>query len=145
MFFNAWLNHPVEYDSEIIFDPYRGKKHEDYSCRLNNVFKELYRVLKPNKYLSFTFHNRDLKIWKCMIDAVDNAGFCLQNIVYQEQAVQSGTQGLNFKNTFKGDFVYNYIKDANSKKLIRKSHYSIDEISKKILTEVTKVYKKMII
>ena len=142
MFFNSWLEHPVEYDSEIIFDPYRGKKHKDYANRLNNVFKELYRILKPNKYLSFTFHNRDLKIWKCMIDAVDNAGFILKNIVYQEQAVQSGTQGLNFKNTFKGDFVYNYIKKTESKKVFKKKYLPIEEITEKILIEFRRIYKK---
>ncbi len=142
MFFNSWLNHPVQYDSEIIFDPYRDKRHEDYSQRLNNVFKELYRVLKPNKHLSFTFHNRDLKIWRCMIDAVSEAGFTLENIVYQEQAVQSGTQGLNFKNTFKGDFVYNYFKDETGKKNDKKKFLEIDEITKKILSQVDTVYKK---
>ncbi len=142
MFFNAWLEHPVQYDSEIIFDPYRNKKHEDYSNRLKNVFRELYRVLKPNKYLSFTFHNRDLKIWQCMIEAVDDAGFTLKNIVYQEQAVQSGTQGLNYKNTFKGDFVYNYIKDDSPRKPVEKKTFTTEQISKKILVQVKKLYAK---
>tara|TARA_A100000164_G_scaffold378715_1_gene421040 strand:+ start:2935 stop:4530 length:1596 start_codon:yes stop_codon:yes gene_type:complete len=110
MFFNSWLDNSVNYNKEIIYDPYRNKKYQDYSVRLDNVFKELYRVLKKGKHLSFTFHNRDLKIWKSIIDAVNNAGFEMENIVYQEQAVASGTQGINFKNTFKGDFVYNFIK-----------------------------------
>ena len=78
-------------------------------------FKEIYRVLKKGKHLSFTFHNRDLKIWQSVIDAVNNAGFEMQNIVYQEQAVASGTQGINFKNTFKGDFVYNFVKSESNR------------------------------
>ncbi len=142
MFFNAWLKHDVIYNSEIIFDPYRNKKHEDYANRLHNVFKELYRVLKSERYLSFTFHNRDLKIWKCMIEAVDKAGFKLINIVYQEQAVQSGTQGLNFKNTFKGDFVYNYVKESKKNIAVKKKFYEFEEISKKILSKVDQIYKK---
>ena len=47
----------------------------------------------------------------------------MQNIAYQEQAVASGTQGINFKNTFKGDFVYNFVKsefkNANQNKTIK--------------------------
>ena len=39
----------------------------------------------------------------------------MQNIVYQEQAVASGTQGINFKNTFKGDFVYNFVKSESNR------------------------------
>jgi len=115
MFWNSWLDEKVNYSDEIIYDPYRNKKYDDYGLRLKNVYKELYRVLKDKKYLSFTFNNRNLNIWKVVIDAVIDAGFHLQNIVYQEQAVSSGTQGLNRKNTLKGDFVYNFIKDKSKK------------------------------
>jgi DNA modification methylase len=139
MFFNSWLKHSVEYADEIIYDPYREKKYVDYSERLNRVFKELYRVLKDGKYMSFSFHNRDLKIWKCVIDAVNDAGFELKNIVYQEQAVQSGTQGINFKNTFRGDFIYNYLKDSKSTK---KRILKIKDINSAILDKVDQIYKK---
>lgn len=115
MFWNAWLKNKVNYDNEIIYDPYRNKRYEDYSNRMKLVYSELYRVLKDKRYLSFTFHNRNLNIWKAVMDAVKEAGFHLVNVVYQEQAVSSGTQGLNRNNTLRGDFVYNFIKDSNLK------------------------------
>lgn len=115
MFWNGWLRNKVNYESEIIYDPYRNKKYEDYSSRMKKVYAELYRVLKDEKYLSFTFHNRNLNIWKAVMDAVTSAGFHLINVVYQEQAVASGTQGLNRNNTLRGDFVYNFIKDTKVK------------------------------
>jgi DNA modification methylase len=134
MFFNSWLPSIVDYEKEIIFDPYRGKKHDDYSVRLEKVFKELYRVLKPDKYLSFTFHNRDLIIWKGVIDSIDGAGFEIKNIAYQEQAVLSGTQGINYKNTLKGDFVYTFIKPITKKKnLIIKHKNPLELINKKLV------------
>ncbi len=37
-------------------------------------------------------------------------GFELINIVMQSQAVSSGTQGINRKNTLTGDFIYNFKK-----------------------------------
>ena len=79
----------------------------------------MHRVLKDNKYLSLTFHNRDIRIWEIVISNLQKIGFKLENIIYQEQAVSSGTQGLNRKNTFKGDFVYNFKKKAfvNKKKI----------------------------
>lgn len=115
MFWNAWLKNKVNYDNEIIYDPCRNKKYEDYSSRMKKVFLELYRVLKNKKYLSFTFHNRNLNIWKAVMDSVTDAGFHLINVVYQEQAVSSGTQGINKKNTLRGDFVYNFVKDKDIK------------------------------
>lgn len=121
MFWNSWLEYKVNYNAEIIHDTYRKKDDSDYSKRLHSVFKELYRVLRPGKHLSFTFHNRHVKFWKIIIDAVIDNGFILKDVAWQSQAVNSGTQGLNRRNTLKGDFVYTFVKPKASKK-IREGH-----------------------
>lgn len=110
MLWNCWLGFNVDYGREIICDPYRKRYLEDYERMMFNAFKEMYRVLKPGKFLSFTFHNRKLDVWKAVIESCKKAGFQLADIIYQPQAVGSGTQGLNRRNTLKGDFVYNFIK-----------------------------------
>lgn len=114
-FWNSWLNHKVDYDNEIIIDSYREKDYLDYSERMLISFNEMYRVLKDKCYLSFTFHNRDLSVWKGVMDAVNKSGFILKEITLQEQAVSSGTQGLNKMNTLTGDFVYTLYKDTADK------------------------------
>ncbi|WP_246745129.1 DNA methyltransferase [Thiospirochaeta perfilievii] len=114
-FWNSWLPDQVEYSREIIIDPYRQKDYQDYSKRSKAVFKELYRVLKDDHYMSFTFHNRDLNVWKAILDACYDAGFVLENVILQEQAVSSGTQGINRKNTLTGDFIYNFKKMQDKK------------------------------
>lgn len=111
---NAWLKNDVNYDDEIIIDTYRDKDYEDYYLRMKKVFNELNRVLKNRSYLSFTFNNRDLNVWKAVMDAVKESGFKLKFIIYQGQAVTSGTQGINKKNTLTGDFVYTLYKDKNN-------------------------------
>ncbi|MGN0487869.1 MAG: DNA (cytosine-5-)-methyltransferase [Ruminococcus sp.] len=115
-FWNSWLTNSVDYDDEIIIDPYRNKGYTDYAERTNKAYKELFRVLKDEHYMSFTFHNRDLNVWKAILDACTNAGFILENIVLQEQAVNSGTQGINKKNTLTGDFVYSFKKDTKAER-----------------------------
>ena len=114
-FWNSWLSSCVDYDDEIIIDPYRNKGYEDYAHRTEMAYSELFRVLKDGHYMSFTFNNRDLNVWKAILDACKKAGFILENIVMQEQAVSSGTQGINRKNTLTGDFVYNFKKDTSVK------------------------------
>lgn len=111
-FWNSWLEMDVSYEDEIIIDPYRNKIYDDYSKRTKKTYKELYRVLKDKHYMSFTFHNRDLNVWKAILDACNEAGFILENIILQEQAVSSGTQGINKKNTLTGDFIYTFKKDT---------------------------------
>lgn len=109
-FWNSWFHNDVNYEEEIILDPYRKKTINEFDRLIADAFKELYRVLKPNSYLSFTFHNRDLKVWKAILEGTLKAGFELVNIVMQPQAVSSGTQGINKDNTLKGDFIYNFRK-----------------------------------
>jgi hypothetical protein len=101
---------------------------------MKKVYSELFRVLKDEKYLSFTFHNRNLNIWKAVMDAVTGAGFHLVNVVYQEQAVASGTQGINRNNTLRGDFVYNFQKNTKIKAQEKKLDHedSEREIVKKV-------------
>lgn len=114
-FWNSWLKEEVDYTNEIIIDSYRNKGYEDYSERMLGTFKEMYRVLKDKRFVSFTFHNRDLNVWKGVMDAVKKSGFILKDITLQEQAVSSGTQGINKLNTLTGDFVYTLYKDAKHK------------------------------
>ncbi|NMA30690.1 MAG: helix-turn-helix domain-containing protein [Candidatus Methanofastidiosa archaeon] len=113
-FWNSWLETDVSYEDEIIIDPYRDKIYDDYSERTKKTYKELYRVLKDKHFMSFTFHNRDLNVWKAILDACNEAGFILENIILQEQAVSSGTQGINKKNTLTGDFIYTFKKDTQA-------------------------------
>ena len=120
-FWNSWIKSDVDYENEIVIDSFRGKGYSDYSERIGRSYSEIYRVLKDKHYLSFTFNNRDLNVWKAVMDACINAGFILESIVYQEQAVSSGTQGINKKNTLRGDFVYNFRKDSLSKQNLPKN------------------------
>ena len=112
---NSWLGFCVDYGNEIIIDPFRQKRIDSFELDMHQVFRELYRVLKEGKYMSFTFHNRDLKVWKAIVEPALKNGFNLVSVVHQPQAVSSGTQGINRKNTLEGDFIYNFIKSPLKK------------------------------
>lgn len=138
---NAWLKNDVNYDNEIIIDSYRDKDYLDYFTRMKKVFTELYRVLKNKSYLSFTFNNRDLNVWKAVMDAVKESGFKLEFIIYQGQAVTSGTQGINKKNTLTGDFVYTLYKDKNEES-ITKQNKDIDDNVEFIKSNIEKIIQQ---
>jgi DNA-cytosine methyltransferase len=140
MLWNTWLKKDVDYSGEIIYDTYRDKDYDDYELRMNNVFKELSRVLKMNKYLSLTFHNRDLMVWKSVLNSCRLNGFQLINIVYQPQAVASGTQGINKKNTFKGDFIYNFQKISDEEIKLKPFEGDFIDLIKKSSFNIIKKY-----
>lgn len=142
-FWNSWLNNNVDYENEIIVDSYRNKDYIDYAERMFNTFRELYRVLKPGHYLSFTFHNRDLNVWKSVIDAYKKSGFVLKEIILQEQAVSSGTQGINKMNTLTGDFVYTLWKPFEQNSVEKNDYANRDNIEflKQIISNIITIHK----
>jgi 16S rRNA G966 N2-methylase RsmD len=109
MFWNSWLGDSVDYSEEIIYDPYRRKTFDEYQDGLERVFKEMSRVLKDGKPMVITFNNRKVKFWRILLDAISRAGFEIDKVEWQEQAVSSGTQGINRKNTLRGDFAYTFV------------------------------------
>lgn len=155
-FWSTWLDFSVDYNNEIIYDPTRNKKEEDYSLRLDKAFHEVHKVLKSDGYMSFTFHNRHIKFWKIVIDAVYKAGFELIDVKWVDQAVASGTQGINRNNTLKGDFVYTFkrleesphiesavngeqIIDKTIKKLLRdNAHVTTSRLYESLIPEIVK-------
>lgn len=136
MFWNAFLDTSVRYKDEIIFDKNRGKGYVEYEEGLKKVFKEVYRVLKDGKYMTVTFNSRDLKFWKIIMDVIISSGFKFQQVNWFDQAVQSGTQGINKESTLRGDFTYTFqkggvfdknLKDVEGKGLIiEKTREAID-------------------
>jgi hypothetical protein len=108
MFWNAWLDVKVDYESEVIVDSSRNKTLDAYRVGLFNAFKEVRRVMKLDGKLVVTFNNRHMKFWQPLIEAIDSAGFELEKLDWIDQAVRSGTQGINHQNTLHGDFVYTY-------------------------------------
>lgn len=88
----SWLEFDVNFDDEIIISdsPIRKEKNFDlYHKMLSKSFREIYRVLKPNKWLTVTFHNTDIKIYNSIIKVVILAGFDLEKIVFQPPAKPS--------------------------------------------------------
>jgi len=110
---NSILDFNVNKDEEIIWDESRKKTLERYYNDLLSVFEECFRVLKKDKFMSLTFNARDLKLVRILINSCINSGFNLIDVDHIDFAVSSATQGLNWKNTLKGDFIFTFQKGSN--------------------------------
>jgi len=53
------------------------KSLSHYEEMLFRIFKECHRVLKADRWMVLTFHNRDLKVWMALHRAANRAGFRL--------------------------------------------------------------------
>ncbi|MBN2335630.1 hypothetical protein JXL21_08720, partial [Candidatus Bathyarchaeota archaeon] len=93
---SSWLDFKVNFDDEIIISNSsirKDKNFEFYHKMLSKAFREIYRVLKPDKWLTVTFHNTDIKIYNSIIKVVILAGFDLEKIVFQPPA-KTSAKGL---------------------------------------------------
>jgi len=90
-----------------------AKTFADYKDGLTAIYRECYRVLKPNGVLVFTFNNRNPDAWFSVIKAALDAGFELEpaGVTYQEQIdAYRDTAHLRFDGTAQGDFIYSFVK-----------------------------------
>jgi len=83
----AWLGMGETYfdhvQDEIIENRSQGKDFDIYYSGLHAAFGEAFRLLKPGRHMTVTFHNPTIKIRNATIRAAASAGFEYQKIVYQ--------------------------------------------------------------
>lgn len=106
----SWLGFSTEYDKEITVNRKIGKDFAYYHQLLYASFNEMFRVLKPEHYLTVTFHNTDIKVWNSIIRAVMTAGFHLEKIIYQPPARPSAKGLLHPYGTAVGDYYIRFYK-----------------------------------
>ena len=109
----SWLKFKVDFEDEIIISdsPMRKDKNfEMYYKMLARAFREIYRVLKPGRWMTITFHNTDIKIYNAIIRAIVLAGFDLEKIIYQPPATISAKAQLAPYGSAKGDYYIRFKK-----------------------------------
>ena len=106
---NAWLNADFPIDEEVIINPAQSKGYNEYETLLAKAFKEMYRVLKPGRWLTLCFHNKEFGTWKAILSACREAGFIYANALPQEPLSQSFTQAWA-ENSPKTDLLINLYK-----------------------------------
>ncbi len=76
----------LRYKDEITVNKSQSKDFDYYHKMLRASFEQVFRVLKPSKWLTVTFHSTSIKVWNSIIGAVILAGFELEKIIYQPPA-----------------------------------------------------------
>lgn len=120
----GWLKFKLDYDDEITINPNQNKDFTTYDKMLRDAFRQMYTVLKPDKYMTVTFHNTDIKIRNSLIRAAVFGGFDLKKIVYQPPAVRSVKSGRQPYGSAIGDY---YIRFMKPKKFVNKTEDEISE------------------
>jgi len=71
----AWLGHFTKNEKEAVMNPVQRKGLEEYRELMEGAFREIFRILKPGRFLSLTFHNSQTAVWNAIQSALANSGF----------------------------------------------------------------------
>ena len=76
----SWLKIQSNNTTEAIMNPVQNKGILDYQNLMYLAFKEYYRVLKPNRWITVEFSNSQASIWNAIQEAMQKAGFIIANV-----------------------------------------------------------------
>lgn len=121
-FYLVWIKKTVGLEKDalisdeeeaVISRPHK-KGLKEYRHLMYRIFKECYRVLKPGRWMTMTFHNREFKVWNALHLAAHDAGFILSEedgMIYQPPIQQYVTTIYQFRGgSMLGDFILSFKK-----------------------------------
>lgn len=118
----AWLDLPVlpqDYQLEVIEGGELTKSKEEYSNLLADSIREMYRVLKFHRWMSFVFAHQDPAFWHLIVDTAEKAGFEYAGAVKQSNGKVSYKKRQNPFTVLSGQLIINFKKVKNPKSIMK--------------------------
>ncbi|MFM6277669.1 MAG: hypothetical protein ACKN9K_04955, partial [Dolichospermum sp.] len=124
----AWLDLEVteaDYQQEAIEGGEHQKTKDEYNQLIAESIKEMYRVLKFDRWLSFVFAHKDPEFWHLIIDTAESCGFEYIGAVPQKNGQTSFKKRQNPFTVLSGQLIINFRK-VRSPKAIMKANLGMD-------------------
>ena len=105
----SWLKVFTNTTSEAIINTTQRKALSEYKELMTYCFKEMYRILKPNRWITVEFHNSRASVWNAIQDALTKAGFIVAQVTVLDKKQGSFNQ-VTTTGAVKNDLVINAYK-----------------------------------
>lgn len=76
----SWLRVKMNDEPEAVINEPAEKNEQDYGKLMLEAFKEYYRILKPNRWITVEFHNTQASIWNLIQNALGKSGFVITQV-----------------------------------------------------------------
>jgi hypothetical protein len=113
---NSWLDLPVtqkDYDLEAIEGGEHDKSKGEYSKLIAESIKEMYRVLKFDRWMSFVFNHKDPAYWHLIVNTAEAVGFEYAGVIEQSSGQASFKKRQNPFTVLRGQLIINFRKVRN--------------------------------
>ena len=105
----SWLCAFTNSGQEAIINKTQRKTLEDYRDLMTGCFAEMYRVLKPSRWITVVFHNSKASVWNAIQEALARAGFLVAQVTVLDKVKKTHTQ-VTAVGAVKNDLVINAYK-----------------------------------
>jgi DNA modification methylase/predicted RNA-binding Zn-ribbon protein involved in translation (DUF1610 family) len=122
----GWHEILTNNSSEAIMNSVQGKGLLEYQQLMTECFKEYYRVLKPNRWMTVEFHNSQNAVWNAIQEALLRAGFIIADVRTLDKKQGSFRQIVS-NTTVKQDLVISAYKPKESFKQSMIKHAGSEE------------------
>ena len=100
----SWLKVFTNNTSEAIVNNAQSKALPEYKELMTSSFKEMYRILKPNRWITVEFHNSRASVWNAIQDALTKAGFIVAQVTVLDKQ-QGSFKQVTSSGAVKNDLV----------------------------------------
>ena len=107
----SWLKVITDNKDEAIINPEQGKQLLEYQNLMTACFKELYRILKPNHWMTVEFHNSKNAVWNAIQESIARAGFVVADVRTLDKK-QSSFKQVTSSSAVKQDLVISCYKPS---------------------------------
>ena len=76
----AWFGVFSKQSEEAIISKHQNKEFDQYSKLMSTCFSQMYRVLKPGRWITVEFHNSKNSIWNAIQEAMAHSGFVVADV-----------------------------------------------------------------
>jgi len=118
---NVWLDLEVteeDYRLEAIEGGEHNKSKDDYNQLIAQSIREMYRVLKFDRWLSFVFAHKDPEFWHLIINTAESCGFEYAGAVAQKNGQTSFKKRQNPFTVLSGQLIINFRKVRNPRTIM---------------------------
>lgn len=118
---NAWLDLKVseeDREQEAIEGGEMQKSKDSYNGLIAESIKEMYRVLKYDRWMSFVFAHKDPEFWHLIIDTAESCGFEYAGAVPQKNGQTSFKKRQNPFTVLSGQLIINFRKVRNPRAIL---------------------------
>ncbi|MCC5935595.1 MAG: hypothetical protein JJU35_15210 [Balneolales bacterium] len=111
LIWESWLKVVTNNTNEAIENRNQKKSLSRYSDLMTKSFREYFRVLKPNKYMTVEFSNTKAIVWNIIQNSIANAGFIISNVSALDKK-QGGMRSISSTTGVRQDLVISCYKPS---------------------------------